>query len=1209
MVKTVIIESDSQKRRQIRQTLEQELMSWLEPGRWGVQRVVTEVDFASSLEEYLGCNPEEVYHLEKLSVESFVNDMKRSEDDIPQWIRMNTHFLGEKLNDNAPDIVIGKDDFFIENIPFLKKKGSEHRYMFFQAADGDHVSLLKNVWFMLRVASSPVLNFLLTDDSMQTFPANKDGMSNYLPYSWKSHFPDNKAHVIVRMNAVLDDVEGFAENENLSLQYDELNFQVVQNLHAVFPRIKGRWIYLYREKWPIFNENVQYIRFTQELLALIEKASCFSSDFSQISISLSSKSSGEFVKTFYLAGNQPTGTVQQSQILKGKDWTIFIDYHIQRPLRTSLTGFEEYVKAWGQMEFEYCFRANKDLIDSINWVLKGNAERLGLVIDSICEDLEKSSLDKKFKEEHLASLEYIQQKFQYIAGFTDCYGVGNCCSVGSIVDQLNKYQLVFQCLDEGKKINVHIDADDATRKQEVWLPDNGICCLTNIIEAVIRNTIKHEHNPNGKYDFRLSITQGGECLFFWEASDKTTEGMRIVRKSLNNPLVFDDGHIDYTSLGLKELRASMRYLYDGILSFYENHSDLLYVDPYFSIVEIDDGWGYRFNLHTSELVEASYLIGKEMDALRTASLVALSAIMARNFSHNIGSHAILSLINRVEKEIYRVELESKNSSIQDKDEKLKVLGNLKNVYEYIQNKSDFLSSFAFAGDGVILHSESVYDIWKEYQKYAYVFSKLASASPGLDVIFSNFGNPVSEEDNLCLSLPESGILAFFNLIEMLLCHTRFSGKNSSMLCLQFLQGGDDGIEVYMIWMKEATIHPLLYQNREFQDVALYLQGVDPYNWGSKRNHVVWGELTCAFQLQKAKDFFFVEDTTENKGKFYGFDWESLDALQTKLQDGLVIPHEFLIFVDVPNRRKEDFLCTVPRHQLPFRIIDMKSGDIVMDQLEFLAKAWRKYAEQHLFGERLLEPEVINEDYDLIDINDKQPYSGNHGLGYDPDGKLYYYNEGASSAVQKRSLLYQCTHSHELTKATFRKKRPDIWADMDSSKRNKWLWNKYALFDYTTLPVVIIDERIQSYGSKENLYETWSKVHVYVPEEDIYGKLDTIEDLDTVVEEYLKIVSDQLENVGLRGEFCAVVFHESLLYSWVNKQENQENSIVSYLQELKKQFPQIHVYLMTGRGKSQYIKQDEENKIRFVQFTPMYTVCRKESIDKLKMYNLLMSARK
>ena len=1206
MLKIVIIEPDVKKQSQIRQTLEKELMPWLEPRTFSQTQVVSEVDFASSLEEYLGCPPDEVYHLENLSVDSFKADLKRN--DLPDWIRLNTHFLGDKI-EAAPDIVITKNDYDIDslllfNVPYLKKKGSADRYMFFQAADGDHARLFKKSCYLLY--GTPVLTYLLTDDdSLQTLPNNKDGMCNYLPYSWKNHFPDNKTYVIVRMNAVLDNVGGLAENENLCLQYDKLDEQVVQNLKAVIAQLKGRWIYLCRDKWPEKN-----VRFTQELLALVEEVSCFSSELNQISISLSSKSSGELLGTLDLPCNQPSGIVQQSQTVENKDWQVVINFYAEQPIaNASLAKLENAVAVWAQAEFEYCFRANKDLIDSINGALKGHAERLGKVIDSIRTDLEKSSLDEKFKEEHTTSLEYIKQKFDYIAGFTDYYGAGteswHSRSVGSIVDELNRYQLVFQCLDDGKKINVHIDAAD--KELEVYLPKNGICCLTNIIEAVIRNTIKHEHHSKGVYDFRLNITKGGECRFYWEASEKSTTGMDIVRKSLNKSLVYNDVHIDNSSLGLKELRASMRYLYDGIRAFIvKDDPVLMYVDPNFAIVEMgNDGWGYRFNLRTYQSGKLSkYMLERmDKDIVRAANLVALSAIMARNFSHNIGSHALLSLISKVGYEINEVEDKIKKLSDDNKEQKdvLKnqedVLNNLKTVYEYIRSKADFLSSFAFAGDGIVLHSESILDVHEEYKKYAYVFGKLAKGASGLNVSFCNGGETFYVENDLRISLPESGIFAFFNLMEILLWQSNFSEKDS-WLYLQFLPQ-DTFMEVYMIWMHQALEHVELYQNREIQDVALYLQGIAPLYWREKRDQLG----SCAFKLQKAKDFFFVVEN--DKKKVNGFDCESLDALQKKLQNGLVIPHEFLIFVDISDR-KEGFLNTVPRNQLPFRFIDMKSEDIKMDQLGLLASVWKNYAEQHLFNERLLEPkEISDKEYGLIKINGKEAYSGNHGTGDDPRGR-YYYNEGASSDVQKRSPLYKCTQSHELiTEATRTKKRPAIWAEMDSSKQNKWICDKYAIFDYTTLPVVIIDERIQSYGSDEDLYEIWKKMNIYVPEK----KLDTDADLDKVVEEYLEQVCGHLKNVGLKGEFCAVVFHESLLYGWVNKQENKVNSIVSYLQELKKKFPQIHVYLMTGRGKSQYVKQDKENLIRFVQFTPVYTACRKEGIDKLKMYNLLMSARK
>lgn len=1197
MIKIVVIEPDAQKHEQIRQELNKELMSWLEPNFFYVPKVVSEVDLASSLEDYLGCQPNEVYHLENLSVDSFKADLKR--DDVPDWIRLNTHFLGDELED-APDIVITKndyndDDFLVFNIPFLKKSGSADRYIFFQAADGDHVSLLKKSCYLLHGA--PVLTYLVTDDSLQKLPTNKDGMCNYLPYSWKKYFPDHESHVIVRMNAALGNVEGLAANENLYLQYDQLDDQVVQNLSALFTQLEGKWIHLYRDKYP--EKRVQL---TAELLTLIKEASSISAELSQISMSLSSQSSGKLTRTLDLPCNQPSGAAAQySHTLGTKDWQVVINYHAEQSINIdSLIKFEKVVTDWAQVEFDSFLHTNTDLILSINDVLKGNAERLGEVIKAMYEDLDKTSLDEKFKEEHTTALKYIQQKFDYIAGFTDCYRSGteswHSWSIGSIVEELKSYQYVFKCLDDSdsKDINVCIDADN--EKLEVWLPNNGICCMTNILEAVIRNTLKHEKHSNNKYNFKLKI-EGGVCKFFWEDSNSTTVG--IVRQSFNARFVFDDGHIDNSLLGLKELRASMRYLYDGILSFFEqDDSKFMFVDPAYSIIEINNGWGYQFNLRTSKPDAPPQHIRKKMDTLREANLVALSAIMARNFSHNIGSHALLSLINKV--------VEFKKNS--DNKEQIDVLNNLETVYEYIRNKADFLSSFAFAGDGIVLHSESIFDVQEEYNKYAYVFSKLAKGASGLNVCFCNGGETFSKENDLRISFPESGIFAFFNLMEILLWQSNFSRKDSC-LCLQFMP--QDLMEIYMIWMKEAVIPGELYQNKEIQDVALYLQGIAPLYWREKRDRDVWGELSsCAFKLQKAKDFFFVVEN--DKKKVNGFDCESIDALLEKLQDGLVISHEFLILVDICNEQKEAFLGTVPLNQLPLRIINMESKGINWtNELELMAIAWKNYAEQHLFNERLLKSISNCEEYELIEIEEKVAYSGNHEIG-NANGD-YYYNEGASSEVQKRSPLFRCTHRHKLINEVTRKKeKPDIWTDMSTSEKNKWFWDKYITFDYTTLPVVIFDERIQDYGNEEKLYDRWSKMHIYVPEEELYGSLDEIAKsdeipkFDEVVNTYLEKVCEPLKEVGLKGDCCAVVFHESLLYIWVNR---QNSSIKAYIEKFKKEHPKMHLYLMTGRGKSQYIKQDEKQSVRFIQFTPFESACRKENIDKYKMYNLLMSARK
>lgn len=256
----------------------------------------------------------------------------------------------------------------------------------------------------------------------------------------------------------------------------------------------------------------------------------------------------------------------------------------------------------------------------------------------------------------------------------------------------------------------------------------------------------------------------------------------------------------------------------------------------------------------------------------------------------------------------------------------------------------------------------------------------------------------------------------------------------------------------------------------------------------------------------------------------------------------------------------------------------------------------------LFENRLCESNVETQEYNLIKIKNRTTYAGNHDMN-DDKNLQYYYNEGLSSLAQKVSPLYKCLNIHHLNDANKWKTRSKIWEGMSDTEKNQWLLDKSVIFDYTTLPIIIFDERIQDYGFEHDLYGRWNRMHIYVPEKKTDEILDKDNHLGIIVENYLTKVKGILEQFGLKGDTGAVVFHESLLYSWVNK---NKSSIQDYIEKFKKAHPQMNIYLMTGRGKSQYIKQDEEQFVRFLQFTPFESAC--QNIDKFRMYNQLMSAR-
>jgi len=363
------------------------------------------------------------------------------------------------------------------------------------------------------------------------------------------------------------------------------------------------------------------------------------------------------------------------------------------------------------------------------------------------------------------------------------------------------------------------------------------------------------------------------------------------------------------------------------------------------------------------------------------------------------------------------------------------------------------------------------------------------------------------------------------------------------------------------------------------------------------------EKSLHFNLEPAKHALFVVP----KGVTFSsaFDYEEIDRLEDKIKNyGYIVPHDFLVFLDIETSDKGRFLGNIPVNHLPLRMVEMNLSDI--NAHTRMVDIWKVYIFENLIKERVCNGISVNSDkeYNLISIGRKKVYSGNHGIASDLDRKNYYYNEAASSYIQKYAPLYHCYHSPYFKDATSLHPRSEIWKEMDESKKNKWLLERYTIFDYTTLPVVIFDERIQECGKEGQLFEHWKLMQIYVPQVTDIDNLCKVSSLDEF-DNFLAKVSGQLSQVHLQIGYGAIVFHESLLNSWCEK---NGKTIESYLEGFMQRHPCMNVFLTTGRGKSQFLMNNRGclDHLRFVQFTPLETACKLK--NKYKIYNLLISAK-
>jgi len=201
----------------------------------------------------------------------------------------------------------------------------------------------------------------------------------------------------------------------------------------------------------------------------------------------------------------------------------------------------------------------------------------------------------------------------------------------------------------------------------------------------------------------------------------------------------------------------------------------------------------RHNAYLKALIDAEdYNFDKgRRTAITHGSKAAVTAIMARNLSHNIGSHVLAYLIQELENKIR--ELEAKIHNLREKAErseepnrsklnshvkhlkhKQRGMRNHKNLYQYLQHRMDFVAEVTTAGPAWEMSLDFEKDIFPEFgglkasQDYLpqEIILKYILHSEGIDLSIGNFHLQVDDRCNR-ISVPDGvvGKHAFYGILE------------------------------------------------------------------------------------------------------------------------------------------------------------------------------------------------------------------------------------------------------------------------------------------------------------------------------------------------------------------------------------------------------------------------------------------------------------
>jgi hypothetical protein len=203
---------------------------------------------------------------------------------------------------------------------------------------------------------------------------------------------------------------------------------------------------------------------------------------------------------------------------------------------------------------------------------------------------------------------------------------------------------------------------------------------------------------------------------------------------------------------------------------------------------IEEIWENYYRLVEPKL-EAALVNILQSETAKQAIKSAISQVMARNSSHNIGSHVMNKLINgKILKQLNLVELYSKKN----KDQKfnyhslieIESLGEEAESYHqlaifnnYVKCRMDYLSDITF-GTPLMQTTKKVYDLFEELDKVRLLLENISGLTEfHYKIKFTFNGGDIDK--NLSLALPNDilGCQALYNIIENVIRNTAKHSKN------------------------------------------------------------------------------------------------------------------------------------------------------------------------------------------------------------------------------------------------------------------------------------------------------------------------------------------------------------------------------------------------------------------------------------------------
>lgn len=218
---------------------------------------------------------------------------------------------------------------------------------------------------------------------------------------------------------------------------------------------------------------------------------------------------------------------------------------------------------------------------------------------------------------------------------------------------------------------------------------------------------------------------------------------------------------------------------------------------------------------------------KEVEILKQATRAAISQVMARNMSHNIGSHVMNKLVSEDYLEkfcsyAYCLKSYKPNSDIKEKKDHT-AFRQLAIYNNYVKTRMDYLADITF-GTPVMLNTKNAYrDTFLELDKVRLLLDNISARGDKFKfkIHFVNGDNkPLGESNDIPLAIPNDvlGCQAFYNIIENIIRNTAKHGKTEI-----------DETSVFTIKIREITEDEVMEASKELKLEAQTLYCVEIYD--------------------------------------------------------------------------------------------------------------------------------------------------------------------------------------------------------------------------------------------------------------------------------------------------------------------------------------------------------------------------------------------